>query len=829
MNTLNCRGALLCLFLFFTPMLLRAQQLKLGASPSVIEKSALLELNSDKQGLLLPRISNYTVAPLNAAPDGMLIYYVPDKLLYIRKNGVWRKLVDETSAITSVNGQTGPVVNLTTSDISESVNLYYTDARARAAFSAGTGINLTGAGVISALNSSAIWNASQLQGRNIAATAPANNDVLSWDATTSTWLPKAVTSGGSGSVTSVGLSLPSSVFNISNSPVTSSGTLTGAFANQAQRQVFASPLWSAGAPSFRALDALDIPNIGAEKITSGVLPTSVGGTGLNYLGGATNVLRVKSDGSGLEWSNDYVQMTSAINMGGDVSGSGNFYYINTTLANAGTAGTYTKVTTDAKGRVTFGTTLADTDIPNLDAAKITSGIFPPARGGTGLTYIGSAGQSIRINSGGTGFEYYTPAALPSMTVGSVPFAGTGGTLTQNNANLFWDNTNNRLGLGTNTPNNTLEVAGTVAASGLSGLRLTGLGAATLQSSLPNVLSVNSNGDVVVTSNAAANNWLITGNAGVNAATQFLGTVDDNKMVIKSNNSSFLEFARRATLGLVQDYDDYRDNDEKVTLLRSALQFDVPSTVEFYKPKMWTTADGNFRMKGPSAGTDYFEFGATGTANNGGFEFIIGDDGNEPIVFKSYYFATPSFTEIMRLQSGNVGIGLAGATPAKRLHVDANNDAIRLANLASSGTGNPLVINATGDVKQTTALNGVSIGATTRSSGAFTTLAGAKVNISITAAVTNDLAIGNSTFIRIAGTSVGNFMISGIAAGVDGQIITIYNSTGSNMSILHQNTASSAANRIISNTGGTIATTGVGCVTLIYSQDDSRWIVTSSAL
>jgi len=51
-----------------------------------------------------------------------------------------------------------------------------------------------------------------------------------------------------------------------------------------------------------------------------------------------------------------------------------------TLANSGaTAGTYTKVTTDAKGRVTSGTTLAASDIPNLDASKITSGIIDAAR------------------------------------------------------------------------------------------------------------------------------------------------------------------------------------------------------------------------------------------------------------------------------------------------------------------------------------------------------------------------------------------------------------------------------------------------------------------
>ena len=39
----------------------------------------------------------------------------------------------------------------------------------------------------------------------------------------------------------------------------------------------------------------------------------------------------------------------------------------------------------------------------------------------------------------------------SISSGSLLFAGTGGTVTQDNANFYWDNTNKRLGIGTNTP------------------------------------------------------------------------------------------------------------------------------------------------------------------------------------------------------------------------------------------------------------------------------------------------------------------------------------------------------------------------------------------
>ena len=49
----------------------------------------------------------------------------------------------------------------------------------------------------------------------------------------------------------------------------------------------------------------------------------------------------------------------------------------------------------------------------------------------------------------------------TFTAGSVLFADTDGSITQDNANLFWDNTNNRLGIGTTSPGRKLEVqAGT---------------------------------------------------------------------------------------------------------------------------------------------------------------------------------------------------------------------------------------------------------------------------------------------------------------------------------------------------------------------------------
>ena len=56
------------------------------------------------------------------------------------------------------------------------------------------------------------------------------------------------------------------------------------------------------------------------------------------------------------------------------------------LATVGTSGTYTKVTTDSFGRISSGTTLTASDIPSLDADKITTGLLAIARGGTGHAY-----------------------------------------------------------------------------------------------------------------------------------------------------------------------------------------------------------------------------------------------------------------------------------------------------------------------------------------------------------------------------------------------------------------------------------------------------------
>lgn len=84
---------------------------------------------------------------------------------------------------------------------------------------------------------------------------------------------------GGGTVNSVGLSAPS-VFSVTGSPVTSTGTLALAFATgQTANRFLASPDGSTGAVSLRAIVADDLPLIDLTNKVTGTLPVANGGTG----------------------------------------------------------------------------------------------------------------------------------------------------------------------------------------------------------------------------------------------------------------------------------------------------------------------------------------------------------------------------------------------------------------------------------------------------------------------------------------------------------------------------------------------------------------------
>lgn len=80
------------------------------------------------------------------------------------------------------------------------------------------------------------------------------------------------------------------------------------------------------------------------------------------------------------------------------------------------------------------------------------------------TKTGTAAYNLAVTSAGDIIETAMSPVIPTFTSGSVIFSN-GTTLAQDNANFFWDDTNNRLGIGTTIPTTALDVNGVITATG----------------------------------------------------------------------------------------------------------------------------------------------------------------------------------------------------------------------------------------------------------------------------------------------------------------------------------------------------------------------------
>ena len=219
----------------------------------------------------------------------------------------------------------------------------------------------------------------------------------------------AYASLGTGTVTSVGLSLPSFI-TVSGSPVTGSGTLTGTLATQAANTVFAGPSsGGAVAPTFRALVAGDLP-AGTGTVTSVAMSVpaflSVAGSPVTSSG----TLAVTLSGTALPVLNGG---TGATTLTGVLKGNG------TSAFTAAVAGTdYV-----APGAVTSsGLTMATARI--LGRTTAATGAIEEISVGTGLSL--SAGVLSATGSGITG----------TLVSGRVPFANGTSSLTDSSTFTF---------------------------------------------------------------------------------------------------------------------------------------------------------------------------------------------------------------------------------------------------------------------------------------------------------------------------------------------------------------------------------------------------------
>jgi hypothetical protein len=124
--------------------------------------------------------------------------------------------------------------------------------------------------------------------------------------------------------------------------------------------------------------------------------------------------------------------------------------------------------------------------------------------GTGPQIAGSGSGTLTLQAQSAASGTLTlpngPGTLLSVTAtltqGSVVFAGASGVLSEDNANFFWDDTNNRLGIGTATPATQLYVSKN-AAGAISALGNQAAGTTTIDMATANNFSMTLTGNVTL--------------------------------------------------------------------------------------------------------------------------------------------------------------------------------------------------------------------------------------------------------------------------------------------------------------------------------------------
>jgi len=152
---------------------------------------------------------------------------------------------------------------------------------------------------------------------------------------------------------------------------------------------------------------------------------------------------------------------------------------NGTAISAATAGTDYSAGTSA---LTTGILKSTTTTGALTIAVAAD--FPTLNQNTTGTADNVTG-TVAVANGGTG-------TATALTPGSVVFAGASGVYSQDNAQLFWDDTNNRLGIGTATPSYTIHSTGIIGST-LTGSATTGAGQLYLNGATSNRIDFNTSG------------------------------------------------------------------------------------------------------------------------------------------------------------------------------------------------------------------------------------------------------------------------------------------------------------------------------------------------
>ena len=147
--------------------------------------------------------------------------------------------------------------------------------------------------------------------------------------------------------------------------------------------------------------------------------------------------------------------------------------------------------------------------------------------------VGAANQFTVDYSGNINIANSGSLTMAGLTQGQLLFAGSGGKFTQNN-NLFWDNSNSRLGVGTSSPQYALDVSGQAQISGT--LKIGAVTIPNTDGASNQVLTTNGSGTASWQSvSSLASGWSLSGNSNTNPSSNFIGTTDNQSLVFKANS------------------------------------------------------------------------------------------------------------------------------------------------------------------------------------------------------------------------------------------------------------------------------------------------------
>ncbi len=299
------------------------------------------------------------------------------------------------------------------------------------------------------------------------------------------------------------------------------------------------------APNGRIYDSLVIPSTLNWQITGN---SNI--TGINFLG-TTNANDVIFKTNSIERA----RILSTGNVGIGTSTPGQLLHVNGNalanefwifsgagdlkIHNAGTANTMVFNTSGLERM-----RIDNNGLAGINTTTPGSRLEVGAIGGDGIAIKATTGTDVGdlMFFDASGIEkgriYTNPAAAPGLI-----FSGSSTPA----AHVFIDNLGN-VGIGNSTPANRVHITSTTANT--SGLRFTNLTSAspTVTTAIGKALSVDVNGDVVLIP-SSGNAWLLNGNAGTTAGTNFLGTTDAQDLVIKTNNTEKVRVLTTGQVGI----------------------------------------------------------------------------------------------------------------------------------------------------------------------------------------------------------------------------------------------------------------------------------------